>query len=561
MKLLEVLLFTLGGVYHGVAQDWNFFELAVLAGAFWAIGRGRLPVLTFVSPLECVFARFARRRGLACIAAGAAAVAVRVALVPVLPSPKPLVADEFSHFLLADTLLHGRTTNPTHPLWKHFETLHEIQKPVYVSDYFPGIGSLLAAGQRFAGSAWAGVLLSSGAFSAVLMWALLGWMPARWALLGTVFAVLRFSIGSYWINAYHGGFLAATGGALVGGAFARLIGRRPDAMPGVSAALLGLGLAILTWTRPYEGLFFAAPFAVALLRRPKALAGAIALAAACAVPLLFYFYRISGSPVITAYQLSRPVYGPPMTFAWVQPPVVHLSNPELKFYYDYEAGEHEKVGSPVNFLEYLTFRVQEYWRFFIGPMFTVCLAWCGWVLRRRRFIPLLCGIGGALLAVMLEGAASPHYISPATMPLVAIVTLSIRRMRARFAAGVALSRWAVLAMAVVLVGRVALGALRLPYTQNLNYQSWCCKTPDRPEKTRFTTYLESIPGPHLVLVRYKTDPYNLFQWVYNGADIDSQRIVWARDLGDNRALLEHFRGRALWQLDPNVHPPTLTRVR
>ena len=165
MKAIEILLFTLGGVYHGVAQDWNIFEIAILIGIALAIRYGRLPGFGFVGPLEGVLARFARRRAWACLAAGAVAVLSRVLLLPVLPVPKPLVADEFSHLLLADTLLHGRAANLTHPLWKHFESLHIIQRPVYVSSYFPGIGLVLAAARWAAGSPWVGVLVLSGIFT------------------------------------------------------------------------------------------------------------------------------------------------------------------------------------------------------------------------------------------------------------------------------------------------------------------------------------------------------------------------------------------------------------
>jgi hypothetical protein len=59
-----------------------------------------------------------------------------------------------------------------------------------------------------------------------------------------------------------------------------------------------------------------------------------------------------------------------------------------------------------------------------------------------------------------------------------------------------------------------------------------------------------------VFVKAKTDPANLFQWIYNEADIDAARIVWARDLGGERnaALRAYFSTRRVWMLDPNVQP-------
>src|SRR6185295_13874560 len=139
--------------------------------------------------------------------------------------------------------------------WQHFESLHIIQQPHYVSNYFPGQALLLAAGQVALHSAWAGVLAGCACFLLTLYWALRGWMPARWALFGVLLAALRFAIASYWVNAYHGGFVPAAGGALVMGAYARL--HRQASIS--NGAALGLGLAILVVTRPFEGVAYATP--------------------------------------------------------------------------------------------------------------------------------------------------------------------------------------------------------------------------------------------------------------------------------------------------------------
>src|SRR5579862_1196949 len=519
MRLIEVLLVTLGGIWQGLRQDFNLLEIALIVTGFWLWKRGRLPRFPLM--------KWPERPWLAALLIAAGTIALRLALIPLLGVPVPVVTDEFSHFLLADTLLHGRVANPTHPFWQHFESLHIIQEPHYVSNYFPGHAIVLAAARAVIGSPWAGILAECGIFLAVLYWMLRGWMPARWAMFGVLLAALRFGIGSYWVNAYHGGFLPAIGGALVTGAFARLLKRASV----VQGSILGLGLSILASTRPFEGFFFSLPIVAVLAWRSwglglvKIAVPIVVITGAAALALGAYFERVTGSPLVTTYQISQKTYGWPMGLAWRQPPPITFRHIELQRYYEYELGEREKVDGPVDFVEYLAFRLQEYWRFFLGPVLTIPLLMIGRVWRREKL--LFIGLFGGLAAVLLEGASSPHYLAPATAVIVAILVECCRYLRAsRFPL-----TWIPATMVLVLTLRIAAQPLGLPYTQALNFQSWCCKVTGNLSKSRIERNLEAKPGKHLVFVKAKTDPYNLFQWIYNDADIDASRIVWARDLG------------------------------
>src|SRR5579864_390290 len=58
--------------------------------------------------LERTFGRLARHRGLTVSAVGAAVVALRVGLIPVLGVPEPRWDDGFSYLLAADTFAHGK---------------------------------------------------------------------------------------------------------------------------------------------------------------------------------------------------------------------------------------------------------------------------------------------------------------------------------------------------------------------------------------------------------------------------------------------------------------------
>jgi hypothetical protein len=67
--------------------------------------------------------------------------------------------------------------------------------------------------------------------------------------------------------------------------------------------------------------------------------------------------------------------------------------------------------------------------------------------------------------------------------------------------------------------------------------------------------LSKLDKPQLVFVRYPSPVWNVAEeWVYNSADIDSQRVVFAHDLGaeKDREILNYYPDRtaSLLTFDP-----------
>lgn len=200
--------------------------------------------------VETYARRLAERTGWCMLLLALLPVVLRLALLPHHPVPSPDIYDEFSHLLVADTLRHFRLANPAHPLHQFFETFFVLQEPTYSSIYPVGQGLMLAAGRMLFGLAWAGVVVSTAAFCALVYWMLRAWTTPVWALLGGLLAVAEFGPLNQWMNTYWGGAEAAAAGCLVFGALPRLlVGTVRDAV------LLGLGLGLHLLIRPFESIF------------------------------------------------------------------------------------------------------------------------------------------------------------------------------------------------------------------------------------------------------------------------------------------------------------------
>jgi hypothetical protein len=245
-----------------------------------------------------------------------------------------------------------------------------------------------------------------------------------------------------------------------------------------------------------------------------------------------------------------------MTLPWFHPPDVQFRHVELRRYYDYEKDVHDRNHTPFTLLKNSTLKAQEIWRFYFGPALSIAFVMLPAVWRSRRLRLLWIAASLTVLASLIETGSSPHYSAAGAAAFLGLLVECFRRLRADRRPLVVLAP----AILILILGvRLSLGAMHLPFTQKVNFQSWCCVKPGNPNKARILGILDRTEGRHLVLVKPKIDPDNVFQWIYNNADIDASKVVWARDMGieGNRSLLEYFRDRKVWMLDPNVEPATI----
>ncbi len=512
-------------------------------------------VARFPLALEQRLTWLARRKWLAIILVGALSLASRALLLPILPIPQPAIQDEFSYLLAGDTFASGRLTNPTPALPEHFETPQVIVHPTYASKYPPLSGLVLALGQKLTGQPWVGVWLSSGILCAAICWALQGWLPAPWALLGSFLALLRIGIVSYWSEGYWGGACAGIGGALVIGAVPRLLRRR---RPGAAIAFAS-GIAILANTRPYEGLvlvlastaYLAVMFvrrrtAIGLLTRHVALPMALVL-----IPTLawmsYYNYRVTGNPLELPYVAHEKQYAVWSPLLWQAHPAAepHYSSAFLKAFWVVGDGREKEIARQ-NPLKAHVSDILDLSRFFLGWPLALGILGLAWPLRRdpaARGAFLLLALFYAGLAV--DARLYPHYAAPGAALVYILAASTFRALRkswpGAFAERVYLP-WCMFALfAVVTVP----GLLASRYWFGPSDYHVLSK------RAAVAKQLENQPGGQLVLVRYGSQHDLYEELVYNSADIDRSKIVWARSLGpaQDRELLNRYPGRRVWLVD------------
>jgi hypothetical protein len=465
---------------------------------------------------------------------------IRALALPWFPIPAPRIHDEFSHLLIADTFAHGRLVNPAHPLWIAFDSMQILAQPIYASHYPPAQGAILALAQLATGQPWWGVWLSIGLMCGAICWMLQGWTSPRWALIGAILTAARFGVTSYWMNSYYGGAIPAFAGALVLGAIPRIIRTRRKR----DAAILALGIAILANSRPYEGLIFAlcaCSFLLWNLRRDlftrRILLPAAAVLAPALLLTLTYFTAFTGSPFTMPYSYFREHFtqAPHFIFQQPRPEPVYYHRATREYYAGWEMRSYQAARDnqpPRSFLD----KAKSYSRFYFGPALALAViaSLVGWRRARIRFLWITFAVMSGALAVEVWHA--PHYAAPITGAVALLAVEGLRHI-------------ALLPRGKWIAGALCLASLAFPVQGGFHVG-------DGQDRREIIQGLTATGQRHLILVRYARNHDPGDEWVYNGADIDNSPVVFAREMdpGSNRRLLDYFKGRRVWLIQPDVKP-------
>jgi len=266
-------------------------------------------------------------------------------------------------------------------------------------------------------------------------------------------------------------------------------------------------------------------------------------------------------------QLSQYQYGVPTSLTFQPAPVPHVPlTPQQE--QDYKAqtlGHGLEPDSLSRFLLRLEFRVR-YYRFFFLPALYVALVAFLFTLRKWPMIYAACALAIFALGTNLFPYLLVHYLAGVTSLFVLVAVAGLVQL-----GRIQIHQMAAGEVAVKIILLLCAAQFLLWYGAHLfegtaaaaavePYETWDMLPHGDPHgRVLVNKQLAGIPGKLVVLVRYS--PQHVFQneWVWNGADIDGSRIVWARDLGEteNGKLIAYYPDRAFWVLRPDDRPPAL----
>ncbi|MBI4854303.1 MAG: hypothetical protein HY819_21090 [Acidobacteria bacterium] len=527
--------------------------------------------------IEKLFNKIAYKRELSILLVGLLAF-IGAAIVSITVFwPIPHIIDERSYLLAADTFSHWRLTNPAHPMWMHFETLYVLQQPTYMSQYPPAQGLILALGQILTGYPIVGAWIATALACSALCWMLQAWINPRWALMGGLLMVLKLGLFSYWSQSFWGGAIAATGGAILLGAFRRTI-KQPKIF---NSLLIGLGLGILANSRPYEGLAFSLPSITYLLfwikgkNSPplKILLKEIILPLTAILLVIgfmmgYYNFVITGKFWLMPFQLYQDTYSTISNFLWSKPRL-DLKYNHKEFYEIYYGSYLDLYNSNIGLSNYLSFsfmKMKNLWAFFLGVSFSLPLIALPalrknfWV--RFALLNLLLLIIGMLLVLY----NFPHYAAPGTCLIYFLVLQSIRRIYFFQWKNRPVGKMMTWAVPIYCILQIALPvSLRIDPYVYINPAHWEIAKSQFPTwiytREELVSKLSEGDDRYLILVKYLPDRNGHNEWVYNLADIDSTKVIWARSMSAEKdcQLAKYFSDRKIRVIEIGSQPNPIKR--
>jgi hypothetical protein len=335
--------------------------------------------------------------------------------------------------------------------------------------------------------------------------------------------------------------------------------------PSASIAIIfALGLAILANTRPFEGLVFgivAVGYLVLQWLDCRAPIGTVLRRAVLPMALLLIpvaawmgYYNVQ----VTGHALALPYVVHDHQYALVEPvlwetrvrPSPAYSNIFLRDFW--QADRDAKLRAHHQILEGHALDLVVLVGFLVGLPLAVCMLlvarplWRDPIAKRALVLALLGYVGPALDTRML-----PHYAAAEAVFAYILAACALRALRNAWP-GVE-GRYLMWGALVVFALPTGLGLLAPANRCLIGIPEYL-----EAHHAVIETQLQKQPGEHLVLVHYgpaamaAVKNHQIYEeLVYNHADIDGSKVIWARSLGADKdaELIRHYPNREVWVVD------------
>ncbi len=467
--------------------------------------------------------------------------------------PKPKVHDEFAYLLAADTFCSGKLTNATPAHAAHFESVHILVSPSYMSKYQPGTALVMGVAQYLVGSAYWGVAIVSAMASTVAYWAVIPFAGRFWAIVSGFVHVVSFGSIHYWAQSYWGGAMPFLGAMLVVGSYGWVRGGNQEK----ATWPMALGFAILLLTRPFEGAFLCAAVLGLVICHT--------LRIGTKVKVVIQLWLLPLALLLGGAVVFQMIYNQGVTGCWARLPYSEhwdqYTNAALFWFLPVDdrflVRDHNNEFANQQRWE---MEIQRYWQrdgIMLGlknravdivlmieanGFYVAWIALCGCILRWRLPKDLVAIALISSIPVMIYTWLITHYLA-CVIAVLWITKFHLLSMAEKMGSRMFLSvKWVKPFVVAILLLSVVITFL------------WRHRPLDRKIHARNSveSFLTKTNGDHLLFVKrgQKFDPSE--EWVYNLSDLQKQKIVWARYLTkeSNAALAASYKDRRVWVVEP-----------
>ena len=348
------------------------------------------------------------------------------------------------------------------------------------------------------------------------------------------------------------------------------------------ALLMAAGIILLATSRPYEGILLCLPVAFILGRwmflgsnRPntavllRRTAAPLALIVAAGAWMGYYDYRAFGNPLTPPYAIDRATYAMAPYFIWqsARPEPEYRHALMRDFYYHNELVDFNKDHTLSAFLSQSLIKGVRGLAFFAGIALLPPLIMLRRVLLDHRIRFLVLCIPVLMAGMLIEIFLIPHYLAPFTVVFYAIGLQAMRHLRVWTPEGRPVGIGLVRSLVTVCIVMAGLRLYAAPLHLTIHEwpasewtDQWYGPGEFGAQRAKIEDELERLPGNQMAIVRYSADHNPIDEWVYNAADIDGSKVIWAWDMGaaKNRELIQFYKNRKVWLVQPDTQPVAVT---